>query len=175
MSSSQASHSLAFRVMRLCRPTLQVDTPLLVDPSDLLVGEDIFDDPIAASHLPRLLGSLRIQPSGDAADLSYRTRFLLNDSTDAMGLSGLLLLPQAFGSAIYFPGRTSQFLFCHSSIHYRCLRRAIYLGETFCSYISINNSSNFEVRDIIIKVSELVTPFIFTSSRSVAVCQFVGV
>ena len=31
--------------------------------------------------------------------------------------------------------------------------RAIYLGETFCSYISINNSSNFEVRDVIIKVT----------------------
>lgn len=29
--------------------------------------------------------------------------------------------------------------------------RAIYLGETFCSYISINNSSNFEVRDVVIK------------------------
>ncbi|GKV00911.1 hypothetical protein SLEP1_g13520 [Rubroshorea leprosula] len=42
-----------------------------------------------------------------------------------MGLSGLLVLPQSFG--------------------------AIYLGETFCSYISINNSSNYEVRDIIIK------------------------
>ncbi|KAK4755019.1 hypothetical protein SAY87_008776 [Trapa incisa] len=125
MSSSQTSHSLAFRVMRLCRPTLHVDTPLLVDPSDLLVGEDIYDDPMAASHLPRLLGSLKFQPSGDAADLGYRNRFLLNDSTDSMGLSGLLLLPQAFG--------------------------AIYLGETFCSYISINNSSNFEVRDITIK------------------------
>lgn len=42
-----------------------------------------------------------------------------------MGLSGLLVLPQSFG--------------------------AIYLGETFCSYISINNSSNFEVRDVVIK------------------------
>ncbi|KAK4759751.1 hypothetical protein SAY87_022882 [Trapa incisa] len=125
MSSSQASHSLAFRVMRLCRPTLHVDTPILVDPSDLLVGEDIYDDPVAASHLPRLMGGLKVKPSGDAADLSYRNRFLLNDSTDSMGLSGLLLLPQAFG--------------------------AIYLGETFCSYVSINNSSNFEVRDIIIK------------------------
>lgn len=31
--------------------------------------------------------------------------------------------------------------------------RAIYLGETFCSYISINNSSNFEVRDVVIKVN----------------------
>ncbi|KAG0447355.1 hypothetical protein HPP92_028346 [Vanilla planifolia] len=28
---------------------------------------------------------------------------------------------------------------------------AIYLGETFCSYISINNSSSFEARDVVIK------------------------
>ncbi|GMN50833.1 hypothetical protein TIFTF001_019988 [Ficus carica] len=115
------SHSLAFRVMRLCRPSFHVDpVPLRVDPTDLLVGEDIFDDPLAASNLPRLLHS-----SPDSADLSYRSRFLLHDSSDSLGLSGLLVLPQAFG--------------------------AIYLGETFCSYISINNSSNFEVRDVVIK------------------------
>lgn len=32
------------------------------------------------------------------------------------------------------------------------MTRAIYLGETFCSYISINNSSSFEARDVVIKV-----------------------
>ncbi|KAM7506092.1 hypothetical protein LguiB_004996 [Lonicera macranthoides] len=123
MSSALVPHSLAFRVMRLCRPTFHVDTPLRFDPSDLLVGEDIFDDPIAASNLPRLLEN----KSNDTTttDLTYRSRFLLRDLSDAMGLSGLLVLPQSFG--------------------------AIYLGETFCSYISINNSSDFEVRDIVIK------------------------
>jgi hypothetical protein len=65
--------------------------------------------------------------SADAvdSDLSYRNRFLLNHPTDPIGLSGLLLLPQSFG--------------------------AIYLGETFCSYISVNNSSTSEVRDVTIK------------------------
>ncbi|KAJ9690416.1 hypothetical protein PVL29_012858 [Vitis rotundifolia] len=123
MSSGQTSHSLAFRVMRLCRPSFHVDNPLLLDPADLLAGEDIFDDPLAASDLPRLLHNHTLK-SNDS-DLTYRTRFLLNDPSDAMGLSGLLVLPQSFG--------------------------AIYLGETFCSYISINNSSNFEVRDVAIK------------------------
>ncbi|XP_015890235.3 uncharacterized protein LOC107424855 isoform X2 [Ziziphus jujuba] len=119
-------HSLAFRVMRLCRPSFHVDPiPLRLDPSDLLVGEDIFDDPIAASQLPRLLRSHHLSNPTADSDLSFRTRFLLRDSTDSMGLSGLLVLPQAFG--------------------------AIYLGETFCSYISINNSSTFEARDVIIK------------------------
>ncbi|XP_008225054.1 PREDICTED: trafficking protein particle complex subunit 13 isoform X1 [Prunus mume] len=126
MSSGQGGpHSLAFRVMRLCKPSFQVDPiPLLLDPSDLIVGEDIFDDPIAAAQLPRLLHHSQVS-SSDSSDLSYRSRFLLHHPSDSIGLSGLLVLPQAFG--------------------------AIYLGETFCSYISINNSSNFDVRDIIIK------------------------
>uniref|UniRef100_A0A2N9HAU2 Uncharacterized protein n=1 Tax=Fagus sylvatica TaxID=28930 RepID=A0A2N9HAU2_FAGSY len=55
--SAQGSHSLAFRVMRLCKPSFHVDPPLRLDPADLIVGEDIFDDPIAASHLPSLIDS----------------------------------------------------------------------------------------------------------------------
>ncbi|XP_042520311.1 probable trafficking protein particle complex subunit 13 homolog isoform X3 [Macadamia integrifolia] len=124
MSSTPGPHSLAFRVMRLCRPSFNVDSPLRVDPLDLFTGEDLFDDPVAASQLPRLLPQSDNHKSGES-DLTYRNRFELQSPTDAMGLSGLLILPQAFG--------------------------AIYLGETFCTYISINNSSEFEVRDIIIK------------------------
>ncbi|GLT82941.1 hypothetical protein SLE2022_012600 [Rubroshorea leprosula] len=120
----QGTHSLAFRVMRLCKPSFHVEPPLQLDPTDLLVGEDIFDDPLAASHLPPLISRHVANPI-DSSDLSYRSRFLLHHPSDSMGLSGLLVLPQSFG--------------------------AIYLGETFCSYISINNSSNYEVRDIIIK------------------------
>lgn len=112
---AQVNHSLAFRVMRLCRPSLHVETPLLFDPADLLIGEDnstnlspLFSDSLSSN-----------------SDLSFRSRFLLSDPSNASGLSGLLVLPQSFG--------------------------AIYLGETFCSYISINNSSSFEVRDIVIK------------------------
>ncbi|MCD7473408.1 hypothetical protein HAX54_015244 [Datura stramonium] len=131
MSTTQGPHSLAFRVMRLCRPSLHVETPLRFDPSDLLFGEDLFDYPVAASHLPRLLAdTVSTAADGsansvDPSDLSYRNRFLLQHPSDSLGLPGLLLLPQSFG--------------------------AIYLGETFCSYISINNSSNFEVRDVTIK------------------------
>ncbi|CAH1418976.1 unnamed protein product [Lactuca virosa] len=127
MSSTQSLHSLAFRVMRLCRPTFHVETPLRFDPCDLVVGEDLFDSPSADTRLLRV-NSASFDSS--PADLTYRNRFLLRDDSDAMGVPGLLVLPQSFG--------------------------AIYLGETFCSYISINNSSNFEVRDIIIK-SEIQT------------------
>ncbi|CAK8565903.1 unnamed protein product [Lathyrus sativus] len=113
---SSSSHSVAFRVMRLCRSSFNVDPPLCIDPDDLLVGEDHFDVPSAPSAADL------IAPD---SDLSYRDRFLLHHFSDSMGLFGLLVLPQPFG--------------------------AIYLGETFCSYISINNSSNIEVREVIIK------------------------
>ncbi|KAF5811924.1 putative trafficking protein particle complex subunit 13 [Helianthus annuus] len=128
MSSTQSLHSLAFRVMRLCRPTFHVETPLQFDPCDLVVGEDLFDSPSAAPR--HLLHSHSASNDSSSADLTYRNRFVLGDDSDAMGLPGLLVLPQSFG--------------------------AIYLGETFCSYISINNSSNFDARDIIIK-SEIQT------------------
>lgn len=123
-TTQQGTHSLAFRVMRLCKPSFHVEPPFRLDPADLFVGEDIFDDPLAASNLPPLLSS-HVSKSTDSSDLTYANRFLLHHPSDAMGFSGLLVLPQSFG--------------------------AIYLGETFCSYISINNSSNFEVRDVIIK------------------------
>lgn len=109
MSSTTATHggahALAFRVMRLCRPTFQVDTtPLRFDPCDLLAGEDLFDDPIAAAHLPGLLldkSNPSVSTTSDSSDLTYRTRLLLHNPSDAMGLSGLLVLPQSFGSGLF--------------------------------------------------------------------------
>ncbi|KAK9208445.1 hypothetical protein WN944_000800 [Citrus x changshan-huyou] len=77
MSSTPGTRLLAFRAMR---------PPLCVDPTDLFVGEDIFDYPIAVS----------------------------------------------------------------TSLH-SYLATTIYLGETFCSYISINNSSTLEVRDVVLR------------------------
>jgi len=85
------SHSLAFRVMRLCRPSFNVDPPLRLDPTDLFVGEDLFDDPSAAPA-PSLSAE-----ANDNSDPNYRNRFLLHHFSDAMGLSGLLVLPQSFG------------------------------------------------------------------------------
>ncbi|KAI8549373.1 hypothetical protein RHMOL_Rhmol06G0019500 [Rhododendron molle] len=58
----------------------------------MIAGEDLFDDPVAASHLPRLLSNHPF--SAPNSDLTYRSRFFLHDPSDAMGLSGLLVLPQ---------------------------------------------------------------------------------
>ncbi|PWA97872.1 hypothetical protein CTI12_AA025390 [Artemisia annua] len=91
-------------------------------------SEDLFDSPSAAPR--HLISSHSASSDPSSSDLTYRNRFLLSDDSDALGVPGLLVLPQSFG--------------------------AIYLGENFCSYISINNSSNYDVRDIIIK-SEIQT------------------
>ena len=116
MSSTPGTHSLAFRVMRLCRPSLHVEPPLRVDPTDLFIGEDIFDDPIAASNLPPLIAS--DVTANKSSDLTYRSRFLLHDSADSIGLSGLLVLPQAFGSLFPFNFSFPIFFFKIIIIHF---------------------------------------------------------
>ncbi|XP_031502860.1 uncharacterized protein LOC116265978 [Nymphaea colorata] len=126
MSASQGPHSLAFRVMRLCRPSFRIDHPLRLDALDHILGEDFFED-----NACDFRSDLCYSFSGDGKrkpameDVGYWRRFELADLSDLIGFPGVLVLPQAFG--------------------------AIYLGETFCSYISINNSSKYEIRDIIIK------------------------
>ncbi|EER93997.1 hypothetical protein BDA96_01G218600 [Sorghum bicolor] len=129
VQQQQQNHSLAFRVMRLSRPSLQPDLAALLrfDPRDVFLPEDALtgSDPSAAANF--LDGLLHPSDSATAVpgDFTFRDRFLLRDPADALALPGLLVLPQSFG--------------------------AIYLGETFCSYISINNSSSFEARDVVIK------------------------
>ncbi|KAJ7548624.1 hypothetical protein O6H91_07G019900 [Diphasiastrum complanatum] len=126
-SAGGSGHSLAFRVMRLCRPACHVDLPLLVDPMDLSLGQDWIDTGTQSKlldmpeHEHDHGDPLR---SGQEAD-NWARRFELRDTVDALGLSGLLLLPQTFGS--------------------------IYLGETFCSYISVGNHTTHLVRDVVIK------------------------
>ncbi|KAL7234279.1 hypothetical protein ACSBR1_017804 [Camellia fascicularis] len=63
MSSTQVAHSLAFRVMRLCRPSFHVETPLRFDPCNLIGGEDLYNDPVAASHFPGLLSKHSPKPA----------------------------------------------------------------------------------------------------------------
>ncbi|KAL2557926.1 hypothetical protein Fot_02665 [Forsythia ovata] len=68
----QAVHSLAFRIMRLFQPMLHLDTSSLkFYPCDLLFSEDLFDDPVAISHLTHLLDSISIgQSNNNSTDLS---------------------------------------------------------------------------------------------------------
>ncbi|KAL2932074.1 Trafficking protein particle complex subunit 13-like protein [Bienertia sinuspersici] len=107
-TAAQANHSLAFRVMRLCRPSLQVDTPFSLIPLISSLAKMI---PLSSIlFLPILLPLMAISLSALA--------------------SFSLILPMLLDSLA---------------------SSAIYLGETFCSYISINNSSGYEVRDVVIK------------------------
>jgi hypothetical protein len=102
-AAGQQNHLLAFRVMRLSRPSLQPDRAALLrfDPHDVFLPEDALTSPdpsAAADYLHRLL-----HPADAAAtvpgDFSFRDRFLLRDSADALALPGLLVLPQSFGFA----------------------------------------------------------------------------
>lgn len=63
--------------------------------------------------------------TGPPSDGSFSGRSELHSSMDAFGVTGMLVLPQTFGS--------------------------IYLGETFCSYISVSNSSGHEVTQVGVK------------------------
>ncbi|CAM0956634.1 unnamed protein product [Alopecurus aequalis] len=129
--AAQQNHSLAFRVMRLSRPSLRPDPAALLrfDPRDVFLPEDALTSPDPSAAAGLLQGLLHPPDSGAATtvpgDFTFRDRFLLRETADALAPPGLLVLPQAFG--------------------------AIYLGETFCSYISINNSSGQEAREVIIK------------------------
>ncbi|KAM3402483.1 hypothetical protein ACQJBY_006395 [Aegilops geniculata] len=131
LPAAQQNHSLAFRVMRLSRPSLRPDPAALLrfDPRDVFLPEDGLTSPDPSAAADFLQGLLHPPDSGAATtvpgDFTFRDRFLLHDTADALAPPGLLVLPQAFG--------------------------AIYLGETFCSYISINNSSGLEAREVIIK------------------------
>ena len=79
------SHSLAFRVMRLCRPSFNIEPPFRLNPANL------FDDPAAKP----LSFSSAATHNGES-DPNYRNRFLLRHFSDAIGLSDLLILPQSF-------------------------------------------------------------------------------
>ncbi|CAM6096380.1 unnamed protein product [Calypogeia fissa] len=113
-STPSAGHSLAFRVMRLCRPAMHVDIGLRLDPVDLMCGED---------DVQKIVEAPDVEETQEKT--SFWRRSELQEPVDALGLSGLLVLPQTFGS--------------------------IYLGETFCSYISVGNHTNHDVRDVGVK------------------------
>ena len=89
------THSVAFRVMRLCRPTFHIETPVRFDLSDLIIGEDLLDDESASPHIRRLIKS-QSESGSSNDDLTYSNRFIIRDDdpTDTMGM---LVLPQAFG------------------------------------------------------------------------------
>lgn len=78
--AGNALNALQFRVMRLPRPTLELETPLRFAP------EDLFGACEAEASLPN-------QTSGG----SFEHRLDLFNAADASGLTGALVLPQSFG------------------------------------------------------------------------------
>ena len=78
-SRPTGASALQFRVMRLPRPTLEMESPLRFAPEDLL------GTCVPVDSLPR--------PSSEA----FERRLDLFAAEDASGLSGTLVLPQSFG------------------------------------------------------------------------------
>jgi trafficking protein particle complex subunit 13 len=77
---------------------MHVDEAVLrVHPTDLFAGEDLFSD--ANTQVPsNLLDLSSSDPSfPEGGDFDFRKRLFIDNPTDAMGLSGFLLLPQSFG------------------------------------------------------------------------------
>eukprot|EP00242_Pyramimonas_sp_CCMP2087_P011471 CAMPEP_0198224826 /NCGR_PEP_ID=MMETSP1445-20131203/98447_1 /TAXON_ID=36898 /ORGANISM="Pyramimonas sp., Strain CCMP2087" /LENGTH=170 /DNA_ID=CAMNT_0043904127 /DNA_START=250 /DNA_END=759 /DNA_ORIENTATION=+ len=105
-AGAQPIHSLAFRVMRLCRPSIQIENPLKFFPEDLDPAHQEGD-------------------ADDLADVPFKNRTNMTDTTEAFGIGGMMVLPQSFGT--------------------------IYLGESFCSYISVGNYSDHAVSSVGIK------------------------
>ena len=76
-------HSLGFRVMRLCRPSLLSEAPLRFDlAQDMASG---WSDQAEASSLP------------DQASAPFAQRVQLQQPVGHWGSEGLLELPQSFG------------------------------------------------------------------------------
>ncbi|GJP48235.1 hypothetical protein CLOM_g7500 [Closterium sp. NIES-68] len=73
----------------------------------------------------RGLGVVGAATAAADSDKYFASRVELRSPLDALGLSGMLVLPQSFGS--------------------------IHLGETFCSYISVGNHSDRHVSNVVIK------------------------
>lgn len=75
---------LGFRVMRLCKPSLHVDAPLRLN-----LGEDMEADG------GRVAG---VDEAEALACAPFASRVQLGDSLDAAGLTGMMELPQSFGT-----------------------------------------------------------------------------
>ena len=88
VGGASALHALQFRVMRLCRPTLDVERPLRFALDDL--GHDGDD------ALP--LGVAASLSEGGAPPEAFERRLDLVHPEHASGVSGMLVLPQSFGN-----------------------------------------------------------------------------
>lgn len=88
VGGASALHALQFRVMRLCKPTLDVERPLRFALDDLgHDGDDALPPGVAASL-----------SEGGAPPEAFERRLDLVHPEHASGVSGMLVLPQSFGN-----------------------------------------------------------------------------
>jgi len=131
MTDPSQAHLLSLKVMRLSRPSFVLSNPTFYEPTnqnttsalDLLTSNDFTipsPSPLSSSSLPSF-------PAKDFSESSYPPSLTSSDIAKVprirdLGISDLLTLPSSFGN--------------------------IYLGETFSSYLCINNESGVPVQDV---------------------------
>lgn len=128
--SPSSNHSLAFRVMRLCRPSFQAEDLILrLDPFDIFAGEDLFDESNGIS--PSLLDATVASAGKDLRDFSYRGRYQLQTPSDAISLPGLLMVPQSFGWGFEFRFMPSYYFFFGSDLFWYYPNSLFFCGFWF--------------------------------------------
>eukprot|EP00959_Pyramimonas_sp_CCMP1952_P030817 646116-Pyramimonas_sp.AAC.1 len=70
--------NLLEQVMRLCRPSIQIENPLKFFPGDLDPTQEVAND-------------------ASAPEVPFQNRTNMTDTTQAFGIGGMMVLPQSFG------------------------------------------------------------------------------
>ncbi|KAJ3299039.1 hypothetical protein HK104_010054 [Borealophlyctis nickersoniae] len=141
MTDSSGSHLLSLKVMRLSRPTFVLKNPTPFEAAPSLPGEAAL---LAASA--NQVTELAVPPNARTEDL---LNLGLSDANPnpplrirEFGLSDVLSLPGSFGN--------------------------IYLGETFSSYLCVNNESGAAVQEVGIKAELQTSSQRFTLADTLA-------
>ncbi|TPX59744.1 hypothetical protein SpCBS45565_g07661 [Spizellomyces sp. 'palustris'] len=122
-ATNTAPHLLSLKVMRLSRPSFVQVNPIPFEPAPTLPGNAALTQ--AAENDITSLSEPVQPPIADLLNLNSPVLPLSNLNIRDFGLSDLLTVPSSFGN--------------------------IYLGETFSSYLCVNNESGSAVQDVGIK------------------------
>lgn len=140
-TKAEESHPVSLKVMRLTKPTLNFVMPFTCEAGD-----------IVESVLTGGSNTYPYTPRGEKTSAAMDEQHRLC-SSDALGITPFLSLPGSFGTA-WRPRAHCVAIGCHSSLphaHSRVRAGSIYLGETFSSYLSLNNHSPYAIDGVSVK------------------------
>ena len=136
-----AEDALAFRVLRLAKPTLDLAAPLKFDLSEDTVADGTRVDSHHAA-------------STSTAQGPFADRVQMHSALDACGVSGRLMLSKSFGEAYLGEVSCSQYKVnanAKTSTPCTCYTRHATL-QSFIGYVSLVNRSAVRATEVIVKV-----------------------